>query len=39
VTGTIALIGHRQLLLKLGPLYAIALAAGVLLLLLWPHVG
>src|SRR5205085_5673753 len=36
---TIAVIGHRQLLARVGLLYAIALAAGVLLLLLWPHAG
>jgi hypothetical protein len=32
-------LGNRQLLAKVRVLYAVALAACVLLLLLWPQVG
>jgi uncharacterized membrane protein (DUF4010 family) len=36
---TIAVLGHRQLLTKIALLYGLALAAGVLLLIFWPHAG
>ncbi len=36
---TIALLAHRQLLMMIAPLYGVVLAAGLLLLLLWPVAG
>ena len=35
-TGVILVLGHRQLLVKIGMLYSVALAAGTLLLFYWP---
>jgi len=34
--GLSALLGHRRLFVRIAPLYAITLAAGALLLWLWP---
>ena len=36
---TIAALGHRRLLVKIAPLYGLALVLGVLLLVLWPRAG
>jgi uncharacterized membrane protein (DUF4010 family) len=35
--GLVALLGHRRLFARIAPLYAITLAAGALLLWLWPN--
>jgi uncharacterized membrane protein (DUF4010 family) len=34
--GAVAVLGHRQLVRRIAPLYGASLAGGVLLLLLWP---
>jgi uncharacterized membrane protein (DUF4010 family) len=36
---SVALLGHRQLLAKIAPLYGMAIAAAAALLLLWPAAG
>jgi uncharacterized membrane protein (DUF4010 family) len=35
--GVVAMLGHRQLLVKVASLYGIVLVAGALMLIFWPH--
>ncbi|HZS05375.1 MAG TPA: DUF4010 domain-containing protein [Blastocatellia bacterium] len=35
--GAVAMLGHRELLVKVASLYGIVLAAGALMLIFWPH--